>query len=253
MFELLVTNTLKSLIFPPGLFLLLLFLGLILLKNHAGIAKGLLWSSLVIGYLLSTPLVSGLLLQQLQPYPALTETEIKQAPAQAIVVLAAGRYKNAPEYGGDTVGNNTLVRVRYGAYLHRLTELPVVVTGGHVFDKEGDSLAQVMANSLQQDFNITDVWLEDKSRTTAENAMLTKALLDEKNVSKVFLVTHAVHMPRSVEIFKQVGLDVVPAPTRFAELGDQWLFLLLPSAGAVGNSYFALHEIVGRLWYAIRH
>ncbi len=253
MFELLITNTLKSLLFPPGLFLLLLLLGLILFKHHARLARVLLWTSFVTGYLLSTPLVSGLLLQQLQVYPALTDAEIKQSQAQAIVVLAAGRYKDAPEYGGDTVGNLTLVRVRYGAYLHRLTELPIVVSGGHVFDKEGDSLALVMANSLRQDFHITDVWLEDMSRTTAENAILTKSLLEEKNISKVFLVTHALHMPRAVEVFKQVGLDVTPAPTRFAVLEDQWLFLLLPSPGAVVSSYYALHEMVGRLWYAIRY
>ena len=253
MFELLLSYTLKSLFFPPGSILLLLLLGLVLLKTHTKIAKSLLWSSLVIGYLLSTPLVSGLMLQQLQTYPALSEAEIKQTPAQAIVILSAGRYKNAPEYGGDTVGNNTLVRVRYGAYLYRLTGLPVVVTGGHVLDREGDSLAQVMAKSLRDDFNVMDVWQEGNSRTTAENAMMTKALLQEKNIDTVLLVTHATHMPRAVQIFEQNGLRVIPAPTRFATFEDKGFLALLPNVGALADSYFALHEMVGRLWYAIRY
>ncbi len=253
MFELFITNLLKSLVFPPGGIFLLILLGLLLLKQKAILAKTLLWLGLILGYLLSTPLVSSLLLQPLQPYPALTEAEIRQASAGAIVVLSAGRYKNAPEYGGDTVDNNSLVRVRYGAFVHRLTGLPVVVSGGHVFDSDGDSLAQVMASSLRNDFQIDKVWLEDKSRTTAENAMLTKALLQKKNIDTVLLVTHAVHMPRSVEIFEQAGLKVIPTPTFFVELDQKWFLMLFPSSSALGNSYMALHEMVGRLWYLIRY
>ena len=52
--------------------------------------------------------------------------------AQAIVILGGGVRRNAPEYGGDTVGRLTLDRVRYGAFVARATGLPVLVTGGVV-------------------------------------------------------------------------------------------------------------------------
>jgi len=253
MLELYITNFIKSIVFPPGGILLLLLLGLLLLKSWPVMAKRVLWSGLVFSYLLSTPLLSGLLLQQTQAFPALTEKDIKQASAQAIVVLAAGRYKNAPEYGADTVGNNTLARLRYGAYLHRQTGLPMLVSGGHVIDREGHSLAQVMANSLQDDFQIENVWLEGYSRTTAENASLSKQLLADKNIATVFLVTHASHMPRAVSIFERQGLQVVAAPTRFYVMQDNWFLLLLPNAGAMTDSYVGLHELVGQLWYKLRY
>ncbi len=253
MMELYLSKILKSLIFPPGGLLLLWLLGLLLLKRYAVLSKGLLWGGLVIAYLLCTPLVSGLLLQRLQAYPALTPLQIEQAPARAIVVLSAGRYKNAPEYGGDTVGNQTLARVRYAAYLQRMTGLPLLVSGGHVFDREGDSMARVMADSLRQDFGIENVWLEDESRTTAENARFSCALLREKGIDSVFLVTHAMHMPRAVAIFEQAGLKVIPAPTRFYQSEGGWLLQLLPDAEAVVNSYMALHELVGGLWYTLRY
>ena len=253
MLELYITNFIKSFIFPPGGVLLLLLLGLLLLKSWPALAKALLWSVLVITYLFSTPLLSGLLVQQSQSYPALTEVGIKQASAQAIVVLAASRYKNAPEYGADTVGNNTLARLRYGAYLHRRTDLPMLVSGGHVIDREGDSLAQVMANSLRDDFQIENVWLEDHSRTTAENASLSKHLLAEKNIETIFLVTHASHMPRAVSVFEQQGLAVIAAPTRFYVTQDNWFLLLLPNAGAMADAYTGLHELVGQLWYQLRY
>lgn len=253
MIELYLTKILKSLIFPPGGLLLLWLLGLLLLRRSVLLAKTLLWAGLAVAYLLCTPLVSGRLLQQLDVYPALTREQIKQAPARAIVVLSAGRYKDAPEYGGDTVGNHTLVRVRYGAHLQRLSGLPVLVSGGHVFDKQGASLAQVMADSLRNDFHIGQVWLEDKSRTTAENARFSRDLLQQKGIDTVFLVTHAIHMPRAVAMFEQVGLTVIPAPTRFYAAEGGWLVQLLPEPGAIVNSYMALHELVGRFWYRLRY
>ena len=253
MMELYLSNIFKTLILPPGAFLILLFFGLMLLKHNPIVAKILLWSSLISGYLLSTPLVSSLLQEQLQIYPALKEAQIKQSHAQAIVILSAGLYRNAPEYGSDTVDNNTLLRVRYGAYLHRITALPVVVSGGYVNNKDGESLAQVMADSLKNDFGINGVWLEDKSHTTAENAIFTKKLLSKKDIDIIFLVTHATDMPRAKSIFEQVGLKVIPAPTHFIMLEDNSLFSILPSATAIEGSYHALYEMVGYVWYAIRY
>jgi uncharacterized SAM-binding protein YcdF (DUF218 family) len=253
MFELYLTRILQSLIFPPGGILLVILVGLLLHRYRPVWGKGLLWLGLVVGYLLSTPLVSFLLQQPLQSYPALSEMEIRQAPAQAIIILSGDRYPEAPEYGGDTVGEHTLVRVRYGAYLQRLTGLPIVVTGGHVIDQEGESLAAMMANTLRDDFGAHDVWLEERSRTTAENAFFTRSLIEGKHIDTVLLVTHATHMPRSVAIFEQAGLKVIPAPTRFEALRGSWLFYVLPNARALQRSYSALHELVGRFWYLVRY
>lgn len=258
--ELVITNTLKSLAFPPGLFVLLLLLGLVLLRFRPRLARLLLWSGLMMAYLLSTPYIAGVMMQQLQAYPALMPEKIaariKESGAQAIVVLSSNRYKNAPEYGHDTVGDATLERLRYGAYLHRQTGLPLLVSGGHVLDSKGASLAAVMAESLQHDFGITAVWLEDRSRTTAENAIYAEQLLQQKGVDTVLLVTHAYHMPRAVAIFEKSGLKVIPAPTMLAVKGDGGaprFMLWLPSATALQDSYIAMHELVGRFWYWIRY
>ena len=253
MMGLYISNILKTLILPPGIILVLLFFGLVLLKHKPVAAKVLLWSSLFFGYLLSTPLVSSLLQQQLQIYPALKEAQIKQSHAQAIVVLSAGRYMNTPEYRRDTVDDTSLVRVRYAAYLHRIIALPIVVSGGYVNKKVGESLAQVMADSLKNDFSINEVWLEDKSQTTAENAIFTKKLLSKKGIDTILLVTHATDMPRAKSIFEKEGLKVIAAPTHFIMLEDNNPFSILPSARALEGSYHALYEMVGYVWYAIRY
>ena len=112
-----------------------------------------------------------------------------------------------------------------------------------------------MQQALLNDFQVTEVWLEDESRTTAENAFFTQALLEKKGIHHVYLVTHAWHMPRAVRIFEQAGLAVTPAPSMFssAESGDAALLDWLPSAGALKKACLALHEKLGLWWYQVRH
>ena len=62
--------------------------------------------------------------------------------------------------------------------------------------------------------------LESASRNTDENAELTKAMLgDDPGV--VVLVTSAFHMPRSVGLFREAGIAVVPWPTDYRSTGEE--------------------------------
>lgn len=57
-------------------------------------------------------------------------------------------------------------------------------------------------------------------------------------------------MPRAAALFRTAGLEVVPAPTQI-KAGGAWRFSptdLLPSAYALRNSYYALHEWLGLAW-----
>ena len=251
--ELILTNIIKFLVLPPGLFFLLLIPGLLLLRRKPAVAKALLWSGLMVIYLSCTPFVSDFLVEELEIYPALEMKDLQQHKAGAIVILSSEREKDAKEYGGDSVGVNSLLRIRYGAFLQRKTGLPILVTGGLVLDKEGKSLAQTMAESLKEDFRAGEIWLEDKSHTTAENALFSRNLLLQKQIDTVFLVTQAWHMPRAVAIFKKAGLNVIPAPTAFKSGQPFELSGLLPAAGTLQTTRFALHEMLGLLWYKIRY
>jgi uncharacterized SAM-binding protein YcdF (DUF218 family) len=258
--ELLITNILQKIFFPPGVVLLLFLSGLLLLTFRPLLARVLLWLGLLTGYLLSTPYIEDVMLQLVQGYPALTPQNITEhateSHAGAIVVLSANSYKNAPEYAQDTVGDSTLERIRYGAYLYRKTGLPIVASGGHVFDNTGKSLAAEMADSLQDDFGVKEVWLEEHSHTTAENALFTTQLLNARGIDTVFLVTHAYHMPRAVMIFQKNGIKVVPAPTAFNVKhhgNGPAIMMWMPSASAMYGTHAALHELAGLFWYWLRY
>lgn len=67
------------------------------------------------------------------------------------------------------------------------------------------------------------VIFEKLSRNTAENARFAKALLNPKPGERWLLVTSAMHMPRAVGCFRQVGFDVTAYPTDFRTAGPNYL------------------------------
>jgi uncharacterized SAM-binding protein YcdF (DUF218 family) len=214
----------------------------------------------VAAYGLSTPLVARLLFDHLQIYPALAPSALANAiagPPMAIVILSAGRREFADEYGDEfnnlALDGLSLERTRYGAFLARKTGLPILVSGGTP-EPSPDSLAKLMAETLQIDYGVAVKWIEDRSDNTAENASLSAGILKRANISRVMLVTHAWHMKRSMDAFAANGMAVTPAPTAFylpgrGGLGDS----LTPALGVLRMSGYALHEIIGSVWYRVRY
>jgi len=242
----------KSLILPPvGLFLLIL-LGVKWWRNRLGRSLVLLSALLLLA--LSLPIVSHRLIAPLEPYPALTGADVLAAKPQAIVVLAAGRYTGAPEYGGDSIGATTLQRVRYAAWLQRRTQLPLIVSGSSPTQAQ-PATGSLMRKVLEQEFRVPVAAVEDRSRNTRENAAFTVEILQGMKLDRILLVSSAWHLPRAVEAFERFGLRVTPAPTVFETRDDSdgmQLDDFLPGVGSLERSYLAIHEYLGRVWYRLR-
>ncbi|WP_260292128.1 YdcF family protein [Sedimenticola hydrogenitrophicus] len=243
--------TLKDLILPPGVLVLLGLIGLLMVRRLLG--KLLLLCSVTALYLLSTPFFSSELMAGLESLPALTEAQIDSSDAQAIVVLGAGRRDAAAEFGKrDTVNTLHLERLRYAAWLSRKSGLPLITSGGKPRSR-GPSEADLARDVLEQEFGVRVLAIEGESRTTREQAYALKPLLEQRGIRKIMLVTHAWHMLRALDVFEAAGIAVQPAPTGFAHIpGTQpsyhdWL----PNAGALLDSYYALHEQLGRWWYRL--
>jgi uncharacterized SAM-binding protein YcdF (DUF218 family) len=150
-------------------------------------------------------------------------------------------------------------RVVNAARLFRRGYAPVIIaTGGKIsfiYDFPG-SEAECMTSILREVCGIDSsaIILEDKARDTHENATLTEAILLKKGLKKdVILVTSAMHMYRSVKIFRKCGFTVFPAPADFREdSSPQWKILsLLPSVDALSAGTDALHEYYGLIAYKI--
>ena len=252
--EVMVTRLIENLLFPPGLFLALYLLAIIFRRRQTRVANSLLIVTTVLFYLASIPATSHLLMATIQGWPALDVDQLDVSRHDAIVVLSAGRYTRAPEYGGkDTVSRLTLERMRYGAWLHRKTGLPLLVSGGRPLNEESP-LADLMAESLQRDFGITGVWTEDRSRTTWENAQFSHDVLHQKGLNRILLVTHSWHMPRAMASFAETPLQATAAPTEWvASHYGASLNWIIPQMAALKHTRLAMHEILGRVWYSVRH
>jgi uncharacterized SAM-binding protein YcdF (DUF218 family) len=207
--------------------------------------------------ILSVPAVSDALIDGLQVFPALTADQVvalRSGPPTAIVILSAGRRGYAPEFGGETADGLTLERVRYGARLARETQLPVLVSGGSTHG-EAVPLAKVLADALREDYGISAKWQESRSSNTAENAIYSADILKRAGINRVVLVTHAWHMKRAYAAFAANGLSVIAAPTAFygRSVSRTWGYYFEPDAQALRNAGYALHEIIGGYWYALRY
>lgn len=241
-------SALNSLVLFPGNLLAVLLLLCLWQRKKAPVLVRCLAIFTVVFYMLSTPFVGDHLLMLLEtPYQPLDDREGERP--QAIVVLSAGVLKGSPEYDGRPIPTEfSIMRMKYGARLHRETGLPIMVAGGKI---GGVVYSEVLARSYREDFGIENVWTETGSRSTGENAFYVTKFLREKKITRVYLVTHSWHMPRSVLSFENYGMEVVPAPTVFVYRGKLNLNSFLPSANALRSTNYALHEAFGLLWYKL--
>ena len=152
-----VTRLVEALVYPPAGPLLLALLGGLLARRRPRLGAGVAGAAWLALYLLSIPAVSGVLAAWLEHTPPATPEAVVARGAEAIVVLGYERYHGAPEYGGDTSGGGELERLRYAAYLHRHTGLPVAVVGGDPMGT-GTAGADLMARVLEDEWGVPVRW-----------------------------------------------------------------------------------------------
>lgn len=180
--------------------------------------------------------------------------EERPADAEAIVVLS-GYLRVLDEKGTQVeLGEDTLYRCLKAAEVyHEGKPCPVVVSGGKVDSATpGPSLAAAMRDFLrEQGVAASDLIVEDRSRTTYENAVESCRLLDERGIHKIVLVTDAAHLRRAVACFHKQGADVVPCGCRYRALGIDWARAFLPDPAAARGCRDACHEWLGIGWYRL--
>ena len=247
---------LKTLFLPPIGFLVLILCGILLRRRWPVLAGTSIAVGLIALFLVSLPAVGTSLLMLHQDYPPLPSDQLMANPAnpdapQAIVVLGADFDKRPPEYGAPQPTALTFARLRYAAFLQEKTGLPILVSAGNeASDTERGGV--VMKRTLEEELGATVALVEQASTTTAENAVFSAELLRREGMDRIYLVTHAWHMPRAKAAFERQGLTVMPAPTDFATAPSLLLFDWLPSPQGLQNSYYFFHEALGRIVYALR-
>jgi len=244
------TNLFSTFLLPPLNLLLTGSVGLMINRSRPRAGGILVTSSVMLLWLCSTPYFSDAALHLLENQTRVVD--LKSETADAIVVLGGGTYFHAPEFNGDdTVKSQTLARLRYAAKLQRETGKPILVTGGKPLGNTSPEALQ-MKSVLEQDFHVPVQWTEEASDNTLENARFSYPLLHKAGIKRIYLVTHAWHMPRSVMAFQAAGFEVVAAPLAFTTRYKTDLLSFIPNADSLNNSEIFMHELIGLLWYRLK-
>ncbi len=204
------------LVLPPVNLVFLILAGVALLRRLPRLARWLIGVAAALLLLMAIPAVAGTLLCSLERN--LPMTPPADRPPGAIVILGAEVTRSDGSPPGVTAGRLTLERLRAGAALQRKTGLPILVSGGRVAN-EAPSIAEVMRESLTQDFQVPVRWTENRSRDTWQNAQDSAAIPRAAGIgSSIYLVTHSWHERRALIAFAATGLTVTVAPTPL----DRW-------------------------------
>ncbi len=243
-----ITQLIDSLLLPPGGLILLAFIGLILWQ--LGFGRRLFVLAVLLLWLSSLPVTEKLLFAGLETYPALDSASLENLQADAIVLLGAGRYRDAPEYAGDTAGPRMLMRLRYAAKLANRLDLPIIPSGGGISDS-GSAEAKIYREILRKEFGVRVEHIEHRSKNTWENARYSAQLMKKLGIEKIILVTDAGHMPRAIYAFEVNGIQPIAAPTWFLSRAGQKLrpSFFIPDPEVMTHVAYALHEYLGLLWY----
>ena len=96
--------------------------------------------------------------------------------------------------------------------------------------------------------------VEGGSINTRENAVFSHQLFAPRGISRIILVTSAIHMPRAAAAYSKAGFDVVAAPADFQTgwSAPSAIFRWMPQSDAIFKSSEAIHEWMGLWVYRFR-
>ncbi|MEM1394129.1 MAG: YdcF family protein [Cyanobacteria bacterium P01_D01_bin.116] len=184
--------------------------------------------------------------------------------AQAIVVLG-GATRAAYEPRTTVDLSEAGDRVIYAAQLYRDKKAPIILASGGRIDWSGGGTpeSEDIATLLKfMGVESKDIIQDPDSLNTYQNAVNTKKILSKRDINQILLVTSAMHMPRSLAIFKHQGFEVTAAPTDFLVTKGELeaigstpksaILNLLPDSRNLENFTLALKEYLGMIIYRLR-
>lgn len=243
-FGFIIKKTITFFVEPMGLVVSLFAIGLYFLftqKNR--FAKISLSSSFAFLILFSYPPFSNMLVENLENrYEKYDyKTNIKY-----IHVLGGGHTTDVTQPLSSKLSDASTKRVLEGVIIYKNTPKSKLIFTGYE-GKTDVSTAQMNANlALALGVPKEDMIINPVPKDTKEEAAFSKTIVGK---SQFVLVTSATHMPRSMRLFNNIGMNPVAAPTYFKKSD---INRYVPDTNSFENSRMSIHEYLGILWAKIR-
>lgn len=243
-------KVISAFVLPPGLFVSLLVISGVFLfcRNRRAIGIWVVFMGSLVWSLSISP-VSMFLLNGLESGYEMTENP----EGDVIILLGGGMRIGVPDLSGTGFpSGDTLERMVTTVRLHKRLRIPIVISAGHRDPlKAGVPIIRRILVDLGA--NGDQIFVEDKSRDTRENAKFSKEVCSRLGFEEPILVTSAYHLGRSQMAFAKVGLETTPYPASFLsiDLDTTVLCRYLPHFSNLADSARALHEYLGMVFYRL--
>ncbi len=197
---------------------------------------------------LTAPLGANFIIAQVEN--ANIDNHCLKESVDAVVILSGG-------ITGDPTAIDEIWRLKESSYRRTLFGLKlaqdlninnIIVSGGY-----GGRFteADVMANLIKKIGFSGKVIVDSGSKTTYVSAINVAKILKGLDVSKFWLVTSALHLPRASASFEKQGISFCRYPVDSQYISTAFPGNLLPQITALNKSTAAFHEIIGSFWYVI--
>lgn len=131
---------------------------------------------------------------------------------------------------------------------------PIYISGGKGFNNKESESSIYKKILISSGIDKNNIFIEEKSRNTAENSKYIKEIMHINNLKSGILITSAYHMPRSMAIFKDKSLIFYPASTGYlGNISNKKILNYLPRFNNLSTFNIALHEYIGRVYYSVRY
>ncbi|MGE8215800.1 hypothetical protein D3C87_571380 [compost metagenome] len=146
------------------------------------------------------------------------------AKADAIIVLGAAAYDAKPSPVFEE-------RIRHGLDLYEQGYAPLLIfTGGYGGSAARFSESQVARRyALKQGIPDQAILIETASRTTRQNLIEARRLMQQRKLHRVIIVSDPLHMARALRLARELGIDALASSTpstRFRSFHTSWKFLV---------------------------
>jgi uncharacterized SAM-binding protein YcdF (DUF218 family) len=226
------------------------------LKPSSRIGRRMLLTFVAVYWFLSTWLGAGLLVAGLSHgFQSIKSREAAQG-ADTIVVLGGGA--NTFSAGGVVLGELaplSALRALEAARVYKLIGARLVVASGGIpfpesqLKPESEMLRDALVSAGVPDDRILE---ESTSRTTREEALVLKLMLNSRGVERFVLVTSPTHMRRAMAIFQAEGLHPIPSVSQLYSDNVDRPPMFLPSSGSRYLSDIAVYDYAATLYYWLR-
>ncbi|MCY3799058.1 MAG: YdcF family protein [Chloroflexi bacterium] len=168
-------------------------------------------------------------------------------PSEVIIVLGSGLRKDGRP------GPALTRRTKHAADLWQEGIAPLVLcTGGQSEYYPRTEAAACLEILLAAGLPADAILMEERSRSTEENAIFSKRMLDDRRLSRVVLVSDSYHMLRAGWLFRVQGIQSVASPVKSNRIRDPRVYPVSLVREFIAFNWQLFKEIFNIPWTHVR-